>query len=78
MKLSKKLKRLDFVNLPDFEGIFYQDIFSFMSKIVGNISSSTKEFRFVPKSQILTLGRMDVFQYFHLTFAMEQNIFYSF
>ena len=44
-----------------------------MTKIVRNISNSTKQFRFVPKSQILTPDRMNVFQYFHLRFEMEQQ-----
>ena len=46
-----------------------------MTRIAGNISNSTKQFRFVPKSQILTPNRMNVFQYFHLRFEMERNIF---
>ena len=44
-----------------------------MTRIVGNISNSTKQFRFAPKSQILTADRMSVFQYFHLRFEMQQQ-----
>ena len=44
-----------------------------MARIIGNISNSTKQFRFVPKLQILTSDRMNVFQYFHLRFEMEQQ-----
>ena len=44
-----------------------------MIRIVENISNSTKQFRFAPKSQNLTPDRMNLFQYFHLRFEMEQQ-----
>ena len=44
-----------------------------MTRIVGNISNSTKQFPFVLKSQIYIPGKMNVFQYFHLRFDMEQQ-----
>ena len=44
-----------------------------MTRIVRNISNSTKQFHFAPKSQLLTPDRMNVFQYFHLRFEMEQQ-----
>ena len=44
-----------------------------MTRIVGNISNSKKQFRFVTKSQILTPDRMNVIQYFDLRFEMEQQ-----
>ena len=73
-EIKSKHKNLDF---PELEGIIYQNIFSFMKRIVGNISNSTKQFRFVPKSQILTPDRMNVFQCFHLRFVMEQHNYQS-
>ena len=42
----------------------YQDTFSFMARIVGNIS----------KSQVLSPDRMNIFQYFYLRFEMEKYI----
>ena len=74
VKLSKTHKNLDFSEL---EAIICQDIFSFMKRIVGDISNNTKQFRFVPKSQILTPDRMNVFHYFHLRFEMEQQNYQS-
>ena len=43
-----------------------------MTKIVGKFSNSTKQFRFLHKSQLLTPDRMNVFQYFYLIFEMEK------